>query len=67
MSTGEKHCLWINQDSGEINVIPISTPIEFVPLGFYVPHWEGSKAQMEQRKRQIILSRIKPKKPKKNE
>jgi len=56
----KRYCLWINQDTGEINVIPTSTPIEKVPFGFYVPHHMGSMSQMEKKKRQIILSRIKP-------
>jgi hypothetical protein len=28
MSSEEKYCHWINLDTGEIHVIPISTPIE---------------------------------------
>lgn len=56
----EKYCLWINQDIGEINVTPLSTPIEKVPLGFYVTCHIGTKNQLERVKRQIILSRIKP-------
>ena len=56
------HCLWVNQDSGEVNVIEVSTPIERCPLGFYVPHYRGTAAQMEERKRQIIQRRITPRK-----
>lgn len=59
------HCLWVNQDSGEVNVIEVSTPIERCPLGFYVPQYRGTQAQMEERKRQIIQRRISPKRAKK--
>ena len=59
-SPNEIHCLWIDQDTGEIHVIPASTPIEKNPLGFYVPHWSGTKEEMEKRKRKIIMQRMKP-------
>lgn len=54
------HCLWINEDTGEVNVAELSTPIERCALGFYVPHFRGTLAQMEERKRQIIQRRIAP-------
>lgn len=57
-STNEVFCHWINQDTGEINTIPVSTPIEKVPLGFYVPHYSGSFKAMEKRKKKIIQSRM---------
>jgi hypothetical protein len=58
----EKFCLWIDLDSGEIHIIPATTPIERVAYGGYVPHYVGTKKEMEHRKRQLILSRIKPRK-----
>ena len=56
------HCLWINEDTGEVNVAELSTPIEHCALGFYVPQYRGTQAQMEERKRQIIQRRITPRK-----
>lgn len=56
----ERYCLWIDQDTGEVKVVPTSIPIEKVPFGFYVPYYVGTRSQMEIKRRQIILARIKP-------
>jgi len=61
-SDQSRYCLWIDQDNGDIHIVPISTPIESVPIGFYVPHGIGTLQQMVHRKRQLILSRIKSRK-----
>lgn len=60
MEAQSTHCLWINEDTGEVNVVELSTPIERCALGFYVPQYRGTQAQMEERKRQIIQRRISP-------
>jgi hypothetical protein len=57
MQEEKKFCLWIDRDSGDIKVIPITTPIERCPLGFYVPCYRGTKEEMEERKEKIIRRR----------
>jgi len=57
-----RYCLWIDLDSGEIHIIPVAIPIERVAYGGYVPHYVGTKEEMEHRKQQLILSRIRPRK-----
>lgn len=53
----EVYCLWIDRGTGDINVIPISTPIERCPLGFYVPSYRGTREEMEERRGKIIRRR----------
>lgn len=60
MEEGRKYCLWIDKDTGDINVIPVSTPIERCPLGFYVPSYRGTKEEMEAQKEKIINRRRRP-------
>ncbi|MGV8092511.1 MAG: hypothetical protein AB2L24_11685 [Mangrovibacterium sp.] len=61
-SDQSRYCLWIDQDNGDIHIVPLSTPIEPVPIGFYVPHGIGTLQQMERRKQQILLDRVKRRK-----
>lgn len=49
-----KYCLWINQDTGNIHIVPSSTPLESMPFGYYVPHFTGTRKEMKKRKRIIM-------------
>lgn len=60
MEGEKKFCLWIDKDTEDIKVIPITTPIERCPLGFYVPSYRGTKEEMEERKEKIICRRRRP-------
>ena len=54
----ELFCLSIDMDSGEIDVLPVTTPAERVNFGCYIPHHTGSRQQMEALRERIITSRF---------
>lgn len=54
-----EYFLSIDMDTGEIEVMPVTTPMESVPFGCFIPHITGTREQMEQRKRELINTRIK--------
>lgn len=51
------YCIWEIQDTGELNVIPGSTPIERNPIMGYIWPQSGTKEQMEKLKARTLAAR----------
>ncbi|MDP2335883.1 MAG: hypothetical protein Q8N05_05450 [Bacteroidota bacterium] len=54
MSSEEKHCIWINQESGHPTMDLLSEFAEKVPIGGYVPCLVGTKKEIEKILRKLL-------------
>ncbi len=61
----KKFFLSIDPDTGEIDILPVSTPAEKVNFGSYIPRHIGTRTQMEALREEIIMNRVRKLKRKK--